>query len=102
MFRREGRGYRLGRRLPVGHTALSSSPEPRAPHLVSIRFRGERSATICVVLGLASGHTSFASSRTAISDRPLIVVGGILTAAGLILMLVPVLYEIVHHRSANK
>ena len=29
------------------------------------------------------------------------MVGGILTAAGLILVLVPVLYEIVHHRSAN-
>jgi len=31
----------------------------------------------------------------------LVVVGGMLTAAVLILVVLPVLYEIVHHRSVN-
>ena len=50
---------------------------------------------------LAAGRACDSIGSQAQKPLALVVVGGMLTAAVLILVVLPVLYEIVHHRSAN-
>jgi len=58
-------------------------------------------ATLAAAIGLLPAALATGIGSQAQKPLALVVVGGMLTSAVLILVVLPVLYEIVHHRSAN-
>jgi cobalt-zinc-cadmium resistance protein CzcA len=66
-----------------------------------VQMRPILMATLCAAIGLLPAALATGIGSQAQKPLALVVVGGMLTAAVLILVVLPVLYEIVHHRSAN-
>jgi cobalt-zinc-cadmium resistance protein CzcA len=66
-----------------------------------VQMRPILMATLGAAIGLLPAALATGIGSQAQKPLALVVVGGMLTAAVLILVVLPVLYEIVHHRSAN-
>ena len=65
------------------------------------RLRPVMMASLAAGIGLLPAALATGIGSQAQKPLALVVVGGMLTAAVLILVVLPVLYEIVHHRNAN-
>ena len=66
-----------------------------------VQMRPILMATLAAAIGLLPAALATGIGSQAQKPLALVVVGGMLTSAVLILVVLPVLYEIVHHRSAN-
>ena len=66
-----------------------------------VQMRPILMATLAAAIGLLPAALATGIGSQAQKPLALVVVGGMLTAAVLILVVLPVLYEMVHHRSAN-
>jgi cobalt-zinc-cadmium resistance protein CzcA len=66
-----------------------------------VQMRPILMATLGAAIGLLPAALATGIGSQAQKPLALVVVGGMLTAAVLILVVLPVLYEIVHHRNAN-
>jgi len=66
-----------------------------------VQMRPILMATLCAAIGLLPAALATGIGSQAQKPLALVVVGGMLTAAILILVVLPVLYEIVHHRRAS-
>ena len=67
-----------------------------------VQMRPILMATLCAAIGLLPASLATGIGSQAQKPLALVVVGGMLTAAILILVVLPVLYEIVHQRTARR
>lgn len=67
-----------------------------------VQMRPILMATLCAAIGLLPAALATGIGSQAQKPLALVVVGGMLTAAILILVVLPVLYEIVHRRESNR